>query len=121
MYKWSGQRVLDIVVHPHDTKVFVLTSGNEIRVYDIACKSDELFLRVEPLISCISISPSGTFMLVNFVKQEKIVCVEIASGSIVAKYRGIREQRYVLRPCFCGFDDELVASGSEGETVLQCT
>lgn len=109
--------MLDIVVHPHGSKVFVLISGNEIRVYDITHKSDELFLQAEHLVSCLSISPSGKFLLVNFVKQEQIACVEIATGSIIAKYRGIHELRYVLRPCFSGAHSELVASGSEGTKI----
>ncbi|KAG3118583.1 hypothetical protein PI124_g5098 [Phytophthora idaei] len=116
-YQWSGRRVLDVVVHPHNSKVFVLISGCEIRVYDIANKSDELFLESENLMSCLTISPSGKFLLVNFVKQEQLACIEIATGSVVAKYLGIREQRYVLRPCFIGAHSELVASGSEDGRV----
>ncbi|KUF79860.1 WD repeat-containing protein 26 [Phytophthora nicotianae] len=112
-YQWSGRRVLDVVVHPHDSKVFVLISGYEIRVYDVAHKSDELFIEADNVMSCLTISPSGKFLLVNFVKQEQLTCIEIATGSVVAKYHGIREQRYVLRPCFIGAHSELVASGSE--------
>ncbi|GMF10710.1 unnamed protein product [Phytophthora lilii] len=115
---WSGRRVLDLVVHPHESKVFVLISGYEVRVYDIAHKSDELFLEAEHLVSCISISPSGKFLLVNFMKQEQIACMEIGTGSLLAKYSGIREQRYVLRPCFGGAHSELVASGSEGTGLM---
>ncbi|CAI5732598.1 unnamed protein product [Peronospora destructor] len=116
-YQWSGRRVLDIAVHPHDSKVFVLTSGYEVRVYDITLKSDQLFLQTEHLVSCLSISPSGKFILVNFVKEEQIACMEMATGSVVAKYRGLREQRYVLRPCFGGDHSELVVSGSEDGAV----
>uniref|UniRef100_A0AAV1UHQ3 Uncharacterized protein n=1 Tax=Peronospora matthiolae TaxID=2874970 RepID=A0AAV1UHQ3_9STRA len=117
IHKWSDQRVLDIAVHPFDTRVYVLISGYEIRVYDVARKSDELFLHAKHLISCLSISPSGEFLLVNYIKQEKIACVEIATGSIIARYRGIREQRYVLRPCFSGAHGELVACGSEDSII----
>ncbi|KUF89406.1 WD repeat-containing protein 26 [Phytophthora nicotianae] len=117
-YQWSGRRVLDVVVHPHDSKVFVLISGYEIRVYDVAHKSDELFIEADNVMSCLTISPSGKFLLVNFVKQEQLTCIEIATGSVVAKYHGIREQRYVLRPCFIGAHSELVASGSEGTKIL---
>ncbi|KAE9037583.1 hypothetical protein PR001_g8316 [Phytophthora rubi] len=117
VYQWSGRRVLDVVVHPHESKVFVLISGHEIRVYDVAHKSDELFFEAEHLISCLSISPSGEFLLMNLLKQEQVVCVEVATGSVVAKYRGIREQRYVLRPCFVGAHSELVACGSEDGKV----
>ncbi|EEY58772.1 uncharacterized protein PITG_10905 [Phytophthora infestans T30-4] len=113
-YQWSGRRVLDVIVHPHDSKVFVLISGYEIRVYDVAHKSDELFIESENLMSCLTVSPSGKFLLVNFVKQEQLACIDVGTGSVVAKYHGVREQRYVLRPCFMGAHSELVASGSEG-------
>ncbi|KAG6615793.1 WD40 repeat-containing protein [Phytophthora cinnamomi] len=117
VYQWSGRRVLDVVVHPNESKVFVLISGYEIRVYDIAHKSDELFFEAEHLISCLSISSSGKFLLMNLLKQEQVMCVEVATGSVIAKYRGIREQRYVLRPCFVGAHSELVVSGSEDGKV----
>jgi mannose-6-phosphate isomerase-like protein (cupin superfamily) len=110
--------VLDVAVHPHESQVFVLISGHEIRVYDVALKTDELFLVGDHLMSCLSISSSGKFLLVNFVKQEELACVEIATGSVVAKYHGIREERYVLRPCFGGVHDEIVACGSEGSSYF---
>ncbi|KAF4036867.1 WD domain G-beta repeat [Phytophthora infestans] len=116
-YQWSGRRVLDVIVHPHDSKVFVLISGYEIRVYDVAHKSDELFIESENLMSCLTVSPSGKFLLVNFVKQEQLACIDVGTGSVVAKYHGVREQRYVLRPCFMGAHSELVASGSEDGKV----
>ncbi|CAH0519516.1 unnamed protein product [Peronospora belbahrii] len=116
-YQWSGRRVLDIVVHPHSSKVFVLTSGHEIRVYDITLKTDQLFLQAEHLVSCLSVSPCGKFLLVNFIKQEQIACVDIATGSVTAKYCGLREQRYVLRPCFVGSHSEVVVAGSEDGAV----
>ncbi|RLN37277.1 hypothetical protein BBJ28_00010305 [Nothophytophthora sp. Chile5] len=98
--------------------MFVLISSNEIRVYDMARKSDELFLKTAHPISCLSISSSGKYLLVNLLQQSEILCVEIATGSTVARYRGLREQRYVLRPCFGGAHDELVMSGSEGKSFL---
>ncbi|RLN57393.1 hypothetical protein BBJ28_00002695 [Nothophytophthora sp. Chile5] len=113
-YQWGGRRVLDIVVDTHDSEMFVLISSDEIRVYDMAHKSDELFLKTAHPISCLSISSSGKYLLVNLLQQSEILCVEIATGSTVAKYRRLREQRYVLRPCFGGAHDELVVSGSEG-------
>ncbi|KAG7396405.1 Dipeptidyl peptidase 2 [Phytophthora boehmeriae] len=116
-YQWSGRRALDIVVHPHESKVFVLVSGYEIRTYDIAQKTDGLFFKAERVISCIEISPCGKFLLINFVKQEQLVCLDIATVSIIAKYHGISEKRYVLRPCFCGTHCELVVSGSEDGRV----
>lgn len=104
-----------MVVHPHESKVFVLISAFEIRAYDVALRSDELLLEAEHAISCLNISSSGRFLLMNLLKQEQVVCVEVATGSVIAKYRGIREQRYVLRPCFVGAHSELVACGSEGK------
>ncbi|EGZ29443.1 hypothetical protein PHYSODRAFT_349334 [Phytophthora sojae] len=117
IYQWSGRRVLDVVVHPHESKVFVLISAFEIRAYDVALRSDELLLEAEHAISCLNISSSGRFLLMNLLKQEQVVCVEVATGSVIAKYRGIREQRYVLRPCFVGAHSELVACGSEDGKV----
>ncbi|TYZ63081.1 hypothetical protein PybrP1_011769, partial [[Pythium] brassicae (nom. inval.)] len=109
-YQWGGRRVLDMAMHPDGKRAFVLISGVEIRVYDLESKADELFFRAEELVSCISLAPSGKFLLVNLIRDEKIVCLEVDTGLIVATYSGLVEQRYVLRPCFGGHGDELAYS-----------
>lgn len=113
-YQWGGRRVLDMAVHPDGQRVFVLISGVEIRVFDLASKADELFFRADELVSCICLAPSGKFLLVNLIRDEEIVCLEVDAELIVAKYSGLAERRYVLRPCFSGHDEELVVCGSEG-------
>lgn len=103
-----------MAMHPHRNQVFVLIAGAEIRVYDLDTKSDVTFFKSEHLISTIAISSDGRFVLANFIQQEKIACMEISTETIVANYRGIQEKRYIIQPSFCGYYDELVASGSEG-------
>jgi hypothetical protein len=92
-YQWSGRRILDTAVHPRDGRVFVLMPNNDIYVYDPARRTDELFYEGDHLVSCIE------------------------SEAVVARYCGLREQRYVLRPCFAGYQDEVVVCGSEGMRV----
>jgi hypothetical protein len=116
-YQWSGRRILDTAVHPRDGRVFVLMPNNDIYVYDPARRTDELFYEGDHLVSCICLSTSGRYLLVNLVRHEEIVCLDIESEAVVARYRGVREQRYVLRPCFAGYQDEVVVCGSEGMRV----
>lgn len=118
IYQWSGRRVLDIVAHPHDSKLFVLVSGHDIRVYNTSDKSDELFLEAENLTSCLAISPCGKYLLANLIKLDQIACFDVATGSVVANYGGVRVQRYVLRPCFIGNQSEFVTSGSEDGKIF---
>ncbi|KAI9911599.1 hypothetical protein PsorP6_009589 [Peronosclerospora sorghi] len=120
-YQWSGPRVIDSAVHPYQSKVFVLISSIEIRVFNTSLNSDELFFQGEDLISCISLSSCGKYLLVNYFQREQIACIETATGSLIAKYDGIREQRYVLRPCFTGTYNELVACGSEDGLIYLWT
>lgn len=116
-YQWGGRRILDLAIHPDGKKVFVLISGLELRVYDLETKSDELFFKSDVLISCISLSPLGKYLLVNFIQVEELTCLEIGAELIVAKYSGLKEQRYVTRPCFSGSHSEIIVSGSEGMSV----
>lgn len=118
-YQWSGRRILDAAVHPRDGRVFVLMPSNEIYLYDPTRRTDELFYEGDHLVSCIGLSTTGRYLLVNLVRHEEIVCLDVQSETLVARYRGLREQRYVLRPCFAGCQDEAVVSGSEGtESML---
>lgn len=114
IYQWSGRRVLDVAVHPRDGRVFALMPSNEIYVYDPARRTDELFYEGDHLISCISLSSTGQFLLINLVRHEEMVCLDVNSDTVVARYRGLQEQRYIIRPCFAGTQDEVVVSGSEG-------
>lgn len=110
-----------MAMHPDSKKIFVLISGVEIRVYDLESKSDELFFKAEEFVSCISLSRSGKYMLVNMIREEELLCLEIDAEVIIAKYSGLEEQRYVLRPCFSGPDSEIVVSGSEGTCHVAST
>lgn len=94
--------------------MFVLISGVEVREYDLVAKSDKLFFKSEHLISCIAISPLGRYLLANFIQTQEIACLEIGTETILGTYDGLKEQRYVTRPCFTGHQSELIASGSEG-------
>lgn len=116
-YQWGGRRVLDVAVHPDGARVFVLISGTEIRSYDVASRADELLFHADALVSCMRLSPSGKHLLVNVIGVEEIVCLEVDADVVVATYTGVREQRYVLRPCFSGRDSELVVCGSEGASL----
>ncbi|KAL7680041.1 putative translation initiation factor, beta propellor-like domain, WD40-repeat-containing [Plasmopara halstedii] len=118
VYQWSGRRVVDVVVHPRNSNVFVLLPGFELRVYDVTQKSDHLILQTKHVVSCLVISSCGHFLLLNCIKEEQVMCVESTTGRTLATFQGMREQRYILRPCFIGFQHELVASGSEDGKVF---
>uniref|UniRef100_K3WHL7 Uncharacterized protein n=1 Tax=Globisporangium ultimum (strain ATCC 200006 / CBS 805.95 / DAOM BR144) TaxID=431595 RepID=K3WHL7_GLOUD len=116
-YQWGGRRILDFAIHPGGKKVFILISGVEIREYDLVAKSDELFFKGEHLISCIAISSTGNHLLINFIQTEEIACLEINSETILPKYIGAKEKRFITRPCFVGQQNGIVTCGSEDAKI----
>jgi hypothetical protein len=118
-YQWGGRRALDIVVNPKGDQAIVLCSETELRVYNLVDKSDRLLLRADHLIAAITVSPACDFILLSYIELEEIACLDVATDTIVSRQRGFKQERYVMRPCFAGADNELVVSGSEGMKELK--
>jgi WD40 repeat protein len=77
----------------------------------------ERIIDEEKAITSLSLSKDGKYLLVNLVNQE-IHLWDIA-GKLKSplKYKGHRQQRYVIRSCFGGSDQAFIASGSEDSQV----
>ncbi|TMW55904.1 hypothetical protein Poli38472_008552 [Pythium oligandrum] len=126
VYQWGGRRILDIAMHPDGIQFIVLTSDVEVHAYNLQDKSDRSLLRSDHLISCIEISQSvasgsktdqAQYLLLNLIENQDIACLDLSTEVLTARFKGIKQDRYILRPSFSGYYNELIVSGSEDGSV----
>ncbi len=87
-----------------------------IRIYNLEVKSERI-IDEEKAITSLSLSKDGKYLLVNLVNQEIHLWDIAGKLNSPLKYRGHRQQRYVIRSCFGGSDQAFIASGSEDSQV----
>lgn len=66
-------------------------------------------------MTCISISQDSQYMLINMADNE-VQLIDIETAEIVRRFFGQKQGEFVIRSAFGGGDENLIISGSEGNT-----
>lgn len=116
---WKGQRTLkisDVAITTDGKQIISMCRETEILLLDREAKT-ERFLEEEQTITSFSVSRDDKFLLVNLINQE--IHLWSIEGDLrrVAKYKGHKRTRFVIRSCFGGFEQAFIASGSEDSQV----
>ncbi|XP_047337162.1 WD repeat-containing protein WDS homolog [Impatiens glandulifera] len=115
---WKGTRmpkVLDLAVTPNGEYLISVFSGIEIRILNTKTNSERVIS--EERITSLSISADSRFFLVNLNSQEIHMWDVAGKWEKPVKYRGHKQQNYVIRSCFGGLNSSFIASGSEDSQV----
>ncbi|CAA0836935.1 transducin family protein / WD-40 repeat family protein [Striga hermonthica] len=116
---WKGQRTtkisdLGVIM---EGKVFVtVCKENAILLFEWETKTERFIEEDQPIIS-FSLSEDNKFLLVSLLNEELHVWSVDGATELVAKYRGHKRARFVVRSCFGGLDEAFIASGSEDSQV----
>ena len=78
----------------------------------------ERLIEEEEVITSFSLSKDNKLLLVNLTNQEIHLWSIEGDLKVVAKYKGHKRARFVIRSCFGGFEQAFVASGSEDSQVI---
>lgn len=111
LHQWGGARVMDLAV-THDGKKLFACSDKKIKIYNLQDKTEiDCIYETEPVTS-MCLSKDGSHMLVNLSISE-IHLWSIDSKTIVKKYFGQKQGRFVIRSTIGGIDENFILSGSE--------
>lgn len=77
----------------------------------------ERLIEEEEAITSFSLSKDNKFLLVNLINQEIHLWSIEGDLKVVAKYKGHKRARFVIRSCLGGFEQAFIASGSEDSQV----
>lgn len=116
---WKGVRmpkVLDIAVTADGERLISILSDKEIRILNVATNAERVISENHSITS-LSTSRDSKFLIVNLNSQEIHVWDISGNGSVPFQYRGHKQQKYVIRSCFGGFNSLFIASGSEDSKV----
>ncbi|KAL5225735.1 hypothetical protein ABZP36_012374 [Zizania latifolia] len=115
---WVGDRipkVSDIAVTP-DGKHLICVCSNEIWIRELP-KGREWRIHEQQTISSLSLSGDGHSLIVNLNSQEIHMWKINESSTVLDKFRGHKQGKFVIRSCFGGSNSLFIASGSEDSQV----
>ena len=121
---WTGSRVHNLAVNSHGTQL-IAACERGIRVCPIETMSsetptltvtEELWIEESEPITSLCLTKDGRHALVNTASQE-IHLWELPSRSLIHRYIGHKQGRFVIRAAFGGVDESFVVCGSEDSQV----
>eukprot|EP00183_Erythrolobus_madagascarensis_P002470 CAMPEP_0185848838 /NCGR_PEP_ID=MMETSP1354-20130828/3564_1 /TAXON_ID=708628 /ORGANISM="Erythrolobus madagascarensis, Strain CCMP3276" /LENGTH=243 /DNA_ID=CAMNT_0028549285 /DNA_START=11 /DNA_END=742 /DNA_ORIENTATION=+ len=116
-----GVRVNDLAVTPDGKTLVVICTERKVRFYDLnkLSEMEERQIVENETPTSLSLSADGNRLLVNIssASQPQIHAWDVHSSTLVNRYCGQRQIRFVIRSCFGGHEDMFVVSGSEDNNV----
>lgn len=116
---WKGQktsRISDLQV-TSDGKFIISISGETMVLILEKDSGDERLIEEDHNIVSFSLSGDNKFLLVSLMNQEIHLWSIDGDIRLLAKYKGHKCSRFVVRACFGGVEQAFVASGSEDSLV----
>ncbi|BFG25707.1 hypothetical protein CerSpe_119810 [Prunus speciosa] len=116
---WKGQRTLrisDLEITSDGKQIISTCRDNAILLLDREAKV-EILIEEDQTITSFSLSRDNRFLLVNLLNQEIHLWSIEGEIKLVAKYKGHKRTRFVIRSCFGGLEQAFIASGSEDSQV----
>ncbi|KAH7533693.1 WD repeat-containing protein 26 homolog [Ziziphus jujuba] len=116
---WKGQRTLkisDLEITSDGKQVISICRDTAILLLDREAKVERL-IEEDQTITSFSLSRDNRYLLVNLLNQEIHLWNIQGDIKLIAKYKGHKRTRFVIRSCFGGIDQSFIASGSEDSQV----
>lgn len=116
---WKGQRTLsisDLEITSDGKQIISICRETAILLLDREAKYERM-IEENQTITSFSLSKDNRYLLVNLLNQEIHLWDIKGDFRLVAKYKGLKRSRFVIRSCFGGLKQAFVASGSEDSQV----
>ncbi|KAJ9560120.1 hypothetical protein OSB04_005280 [Centaurea solstitialis] len=117
---WPSEKTLrisDLQVTGDGKFIVSVCQETTIVIFDRSPLGTERLIKETHNIVSFTLSEDKKFLLVSLVNQEIHLWSIDGEIRLVAKYKGHKVSRFVVRACFGGLDQAFVASGSEDSRV----
>ncbi|KAH8515543.1 hypothetical protein H0E87_004127 [Populus deltoides] len=117
---WKGQKTLkisDLEITSDGKQIISMCRPTAILLLDREAKAERV-IEEDQTITSFSLSRDNRFLLVNLLNQEIHLWSIDGNIRLVAKYKGHRRTRFVIRSCFGGLEQAFIACGSEDSQEL---
>lgn len=105
----------DCAISPDGRRLVAISPDKQIIVYNFITREEEYSILLKVKMTCISISQDSQYMLLNMADNE-VQLIDIETAEIVRRFFGQKQGEFVIRSAFGGGDENLIISGSEGNT-----
>lgn len=116
---WKGQRttkIADLGINIKEKELISVCKERMILLFGWESKSEK-FIEEDQIITSFSLSEDGKFLLISLANEELHLWNIDGHTKLVAKYKGHKRSRFVVRSCFGGLEQAFIASGSEDSQV----
>lgn len=115
-HNWAiDYRVQDCVISSDGQRMVTISPERQIYVYNFVTREEEYSILLRSKMTCLSISRDSRYMLVNMTDNE-VQLIDIETAEIVRRFLGQKQGTFVIRSTFGGADENLIVSGSEGQS-----
>ncbi|KAL8031180.1 hypothetical protein ABFX02_13G008100 [Erythranthe guttata] len=116
---WRGQKttmIADIGMTADGKELVTVCKETVILLFGWETESEKTIVEDHPIIS-FALSEDKKFLLVSLLNGELHIWNIDGCTRLVAKYKGHKRTRFVVRSCFGGLEQAFIASGSEDSQV----
>jgi WD repeat-containing protein 26 len=118
IHQWSLDRIFDIAITPDGAKMVAICNDRKLHIYNIhedfrAVGSCQMPHNMTSIVA----SNDSRYVLINSMAQE-VHLWDIEKPQLIRKYVGQTQEKFMIRSCFGGPEQNFVLSGSEG-TISQ--
>ncbi|PIN20387.1 WD40 repeat-containing protein [Handroanthus impetiginosus] len=116
---WKGQRTIrigDLGITTDGKELITVSKDKTILLFGWETMSEK-FIEEDQTITSFALSEDRKFLLLSLLNQELHLWNIDGCAKLVAKYKGHKRERFVVRSCFGGLEQAFIASGSEDSQV----
>ncbi|PIN17452.1 WD40 repeat-containing protein [Handroanthus impetiginosus] len=115
---WKGQRTIRIadVGITNRNELITVCKEKRIQMFELETQTEK-FIEEDETITSFALSEDSKFLLVSLLNEELHLWNIDGCIKLVAKYKGHKRSRFVVRSCFGGLEQAFIASGSEDSQV----
>ena len=115
-FNWAvDYRVQDCAISADGQRMVTISTERQIYVYNFVTREEEYSILLRSKMTCLSISRDSKYMLVNMADNE-VQLINIETAEIIRRFLGQKQGTYVIRSTYGGADENLIISGSEGQS-----
>lgn len=116
IHRWTDHLVLHVAVTDDGQKIIFIDNSSNIHIYDAKTRESIHTIKPGRVLTSLTISRDSRYALVNS-PQEEVLLFDLETYKLVRVYRGQLQNKFVIRSCFGGLDENFILSGSQDSRV----
>lgn len=113
MKRDASPRIYDLKITADGQKIVAVCTEKTLHIYNLHDWKTKRSCNLKCGLTGVQTSKDSRHAIVNTDAKE-VVMVELETGRVVQRYKGQTQDKWLIRGCLGGADENFVLSGSEG-------